>query len=912
VTVVFAVALLTVGASISTGHAMKAGHDPRDPFRKLRLGWDEIVNRPEVLRGTEVMGVERGVWVDVLARDAEMERLREAGVSYDVLVEDLEAEVASRRMAPGFGIYHTFSEAVQVIDDLHSDYPSITTDKISLGSTWEGNPIWAMKISDNPDLEEPDEPEVLFDGGHHAREVMGPEILLDYMTWLCGEYGTDPEATDLVNSRQIWFVPIVNVDGYLYNEQTNPNGGGMWRKNRRDDLGGCIGVDLNRNYPYQWGLDSGSSGDPCATTYRGPSAASELETQVLISFIEDHEFVTHNSYHSVVGAILFPWAYTNMELTPDDATFRAIGDEMARDSGYEVGTVYEVIFYLASGGMFDWTYGEQTTKPKIFSFSTEVGGSGNWPAESEVPGLLAENHWSNVFLTRAAGVYLGLEGYAVAGGDGNGRLDPGETADLVVTVRNFGVLADAAGVTVTLASDDSYLALSDAFATIGAVAASSSADNATEPFSLTALAGTPVGHSADLTVEIADASGFRVVETLSLVIGQAPVLYANDFEADAGGWGPDPSHTASTGAFVRIDPNPTAYQPGDDTTPDPGIYAWVTGQNSSEGNADVDNGVSATRSPTLDLATAGSARLTLQWFHGQRDPGDDSGDFFRIDLSNDDGATYPVNLVSVGDVSHAATWRSLAVDLESELPLTTTMRIRVQAADGSSTGDIVEGGIDDIYVLDVGSGNAAPGAPTLVSPADGSTGQPTTPTLVVANAVDPEGDPLTYTFRVYGDSLLTQEVASTTGVAEGTGTTAWTVSPPLAAGTYWWRSHAADPELQGPYMGRASFAVQAGTDVPSPVALVGAPTLAPPRPNPSARGADIAFSLPARSRVRIDLFDLGGRHVLRLFEGVAEAGPNLRHWDGRDTAGRRVSAGVYFVQMQVGGVRQTQKMVRLR
>jgi hypothetical protein len=350
----------------------------------------------------ELIGIERRSWVDVLARNDEIEAFRSAGILFEVITPDLEAQAASRFSANNFGIYHTYSETVDFLDALHATYPAITTDKISLGTTWQGRTIWAMKISDNPDVQESGEPEVLFDALHHAREIMTVEVLIDYMSWLCQNYGVDSEATQIVDSRQIWFVPIVNPDGFVYNETTNPNGGGMWRKNRRDDLGGCVGVDLNRNYPYEWG-SGGASTDPCDETFRGPSAASEREVQAMMDFIEAHEFEAHNSYHSVVGAILFPWVYTS-NLTPDDTAFRSMAAEMASENGYVYGTAPEILRLVAGGIMFDWTYGEQSTKPKIFSFTTEVGGSGFWPPESERDGLVVENHYSNIFLTKAAGV----------------------------------------------------------------------------------------------------------------------------------------------------------------------------------------------------------------------------------------------------------------------------------------------------------------------------------------------------------------------------------------------------------------------------------------------------------------------------------------------------------------------------
>jgi murein tripeptide amidase MpaA len=95
-----------------------------------------------------------------------------------------------------------------------------------------------------------------------------------YMWYLLENYGTDPEATYLVDNREMYFVPCFNPDGYEYNRQTDPNGGGMWRKNRRNN-GGSYGVDLNRNFGYMWGYDDlGSSPIPSSETYRGPSAFS--------------------------------------------------------------------------------------------------------------------------------------------------------------------------------------------------------------------------------------------------------------------------------------------------------------------------------------------------------------------------------------------------------------------------------------------------------------------------------------------------------------------------------------------------------------------------------------------------------------------------------------------------------------
>jgi hypothetical protein len=385
----------------------------------------------------ELMGDDDGALI-LLSRPELTAELRARGFEVEVQIPDLEAYYASR-YAPqrDYGVWHTYDETVAEMNAIHTEFPQLTTAPTSIATTGEGRTVWAMKVSDNPGLQE-DEPEVLFDGMHHAREIMTVEIILHFIRYLCENYGVDPVITYIVDNRQVWFVPILNVDGFVYNELTSPNGGGMWRKNRRDNgVPGCEGVDPNRNYPFQWG-GQGSSGDPCNETYRGPFAASEPEIQGHMDFVNAHQFVTWETYHSVAGQVLLPWCYTTTP-TPDHDLFMALGTEMARDSGYEVGQC-SVILYEVSGGAVDWGYGSVGEHPKIFAVSTEIGGSDFWPDPSEREGLIAENLYSNIYLCLVAGGYVELTGLEVTGGNGNGRLDPGESVSLVPTVRNPGVL----------------------------------------------------------------------------------------------------------------------------------------------------------------------------------------------------------------------------------------------------------------------------------------------------------------------------------------------------------------------------------------------------------------------------------------------------------------------------------------
>jgi len=156
------------------------------------------------------------------------------------------------------GGYLTYQEYLDNIDSMVAKYPNLITSKAPIDSagidfqTHEGNPIYWMRISDNPNTDET-EPELMYSAIHHAREPASLSQLVFYMWYLLENYGINDEVTYLLDNVEMYFVPLINPDGYIYNEQIQPNGGGLWRKNRRNNGGGEYGVDLNRNYSYQYG-----------------------------------------------------------------------------------------------------------------------------------------------------------------------------------------------------------------------------------------------------------------------------------------------------------------------------------------------------------------------------------------------------------------------------------------------------------------------------------------------------------------------------------------------------------------------------------------------------------------------------------------------------------------------------------
>ncbi|MCK5559782.1 MAG: zinc carboxypeptidase, partial [Thermoplasmata archaeon] len=222
-------------------------------------------------------------------------------------------------------------------------------------TTWEGRNMLAIKISDNPELNETDEPNVLYMGTHHAREVIANEILLYFLNSIVENYTVNQTITDMINTRELWIVPIVNPDGVEYFHETE----WWWRKNRRDNGDGTFGVDLNRNYGWMWGLnDGGSSPNTNSPTYRGPGPFSEPETQIIRDFGHEYAFELMLTFHSAGELILYPWGYQD-EDTPDEYLFEAIGHEMAKYNGYTVQQGIDL--YPVNGETTDWFYENFTT-----------------------------------------------------------------------------------------------------------------------------------------------------------------------------------------------------------------------------------------------------------------------------------------------------------------------------------------------------------------------------------------------------------------------------------------------------------------------------------------------------------------------------------------------------------------------
>lgn len=306
--------------------------------------------------------------------------------------------------------FHNYSEMTEKLRKLSSDHSGISQ-LSSIGKTLEGRDIWAMRISGNL-AESSTLPAVIFMGGHHAREHLSIELPLYYIEYLLTEYSAgNPRIQKLVNSREIHIIPMVNPDGAEYDISTGNYK--MWRKNRTRNSNGTYGVDLNRNYGYQWG-GGGASTSPSSDTYRGPQAFSELETQAIKQYVERHENISILlSFHTFSELILYPWGhqYEGISNSQDKQVHEVMARKMAEWNGYTPQQSSQL--YIASGDTTDWSYGTH----KIISFTFELdpadswGGGGFYPGAAVIPEVQRKNLEPVLYLIENSGNPYGvLEG----------------------------------------------------------------------------------------------------------------------------------------------------------------------------------------------------------------------------------------------------------------------------------------------------------------------------------------------------------------------------------------------------------------------------------------------------------------------------------------------------------------------
>jgi carboxypeptidase T len=317
------------------------------------------------------------------------------------------AYAAAADFPPGYTAYHTYAEMVADLDSVVAAHPTIVR-KFSIGRSYQGRELWAAKISDNVATNE-NEPEVVFDSLTHAREHITVEMDLYLLHLLADNYGHDSRITNIVNTREIFIIFMVNPDGGEY----DISGGQFhsWRKNRQPIPNTtAIGVDLNRNFGFKWACCGGASNDPTKETYRGPSPWFAPEVVAFRDFVRSRvvggrqQIRLAVTWHSSGKLVLWPYGYTTADvpktMTADDhAAFVALGRAAGALNGYAAKQGSDL--YITDGDQNAWTYHEQ----RIFQFTFEMGPGGDvsfYPTDDKIGTLTTVNRGAVLYLLEQA------------------------------------------------------------------------------------------------------------------------------------------------------------------------------------------------------------------------------------------------------------------------------------------------------------------------------------------------------------------------------------------------------------------------------------------------------------------------------------------------------------------------------
>lgn len=648
--------------------------------------------------------------VDVIAHgERDLERLRQSGLPFQIAISDLQAYHARElaRFGPfledalnpplgqgAMGGHYTLAQMEAILDGFARDFPGLCSPKASIGRSIEGRDIWVVKISDNVGTAE-NEARVFFDALHHAREPVSMAATLAFMDWVLTNYGTDPDATLLVDEREMYFVPCVNPDGYEYNRTTNPGGGGMWRKNRRNNGNGTFGVDLNRNYQTGWTAPyGGSSTNPSSETYRGTAPFSEPETQAIESFMTGMGFSESCSTHTYTDVLLHPWGYQNGGPS-NRADYDAIGPGLVDENGVAYGPV-STLLYVVAGGALDHHHAAHG----IVAWSPELGRQsegGFWPNPPTQVAIVGRHLTMFRDMALTAGALIELGDATVTeepGGNGNGAVGPGETGAVAVRVDNAGLQPSTTSVQVQIASLTSGVGVLSGQATVTAPGRLGSTTTAPGALRIGVSSGFQ-GVVATLRVTVTG-GGRTTTRDIDFRTVPVRVLVTDDMERDRG-FTRDPSGTATTGQWERAAPQQTTYngavfQPGSDHSP-AGTLCQVTDARagSSVGSYDVDGGFTDLLSPVIDLSHLAYAELVF-WRWYAESVGNDA---FEIAVRSAPGGAWTNLLV---DSTSTSGWEQEVLELPG--PLTATMQLRFRAQDQNAS--LVEACIDDLEIRGVG------------------------------------------------------------------------------------------------------------------------------------------------------------------------------------------------------------------
>lgn len=284
------------------------------------------------------------VEVQVILGGEQVAELAEEGTQLELQAQPGAQQRSLEAQAEPEGVFRMYSGEGGILEEIMAQaaaHPDIAEFRV-IGQTWNGQDIGAVRVTGDIDKQKKEgkRPTTVYVSAQHAREWITPEMVRRLLDLYLDSYGTDERITHIVDSTEVWFVPVANPDGYDFTFQ---EGQRLWRKNLRDNDGDGVitvgdGVDLNRNFPTRWGYDNeGSSPNPASDTYRGPEPASEPETQALDGLFADLTPQFLVNYHSAAELLLYGIGWQVATPSPDDVIYEAMAGDDANPAvpGYD-------------------------------------------------------------------------------------------------------------------------------------------------------------------------------------------------------------------------------------------------------------------------------------------------------------------------------------------------------------------------------------------------------------------------------------------------------------------------------------------------------------------------------------------------------------------------------------------------
>ncbi|NWY65127.1 CBPA1 Carboxypeptidase, partial [Erithacus rubecula] len=327
--------------------------------------------------------------------------LEAAGVSYSIMIEDVQALLDEERMEMlrssrqlplntntfNYEAYHTIDEIYNFMDMLVAENPNLVS-KLEIGRSTENRPLYVLKFSTGGTKR----PAVWIDTGIHSREWVTQASGVWFAKKIVEDHANNEGVASILETMDIFLEIVTNPDGFAYTQSTNR----LWRKTRSKYSGNlCVGVDPNRNWDAGFG-EAGASSSSCSETYHGPYANSEPEVKSIVDFVQSHGNIkAFVSIHSYSQLLLYPYGYTYTAV-PDQQELHEVSAKAVAALSSLYGTQYKygsiiTTIYRASGGTIDWTYNQGIK----YSFTFELRDTGRYgfllPASQIVP--TAEETW---------------------------------------------------------------------------------------------------------------------------------------------------------------------------------------------------------------------------------------------------------------------------------------------------------------------------------------------------------------------------------------------------------------------------------------------------------------------------------------------------------------------------------------